>query len=68
MNLDDTIERMVKVTLTLFRADRVGLFLVDNEKNELFLKVSRDANGIRIPMVGIAGHVAKVWIIFFNLI
>ena len=39
LNLDDTIERMVKVTFSLFGADRVGLFLVDEDANELYLKV-----------------------------
>jgi CRP-like cAMP-binding protein len=58
LNLDDTIERMVKVTFNLFHADRVGLFIVNSEKNELYLKVSRDAHGLSIPMAGIAGHVA----------
>jgi hypothetical protein len=39
LNLDDTIERMVKVTFKVFHADRVGLFLVDTARSELTLKV-----------------------------
>jgi hypothetical protein len=41
-------------------ADRVTLFIVDAVQKDLFCKVSKDAQGFRVPMgVGIAGMVAQ---------
>ena len=41
-------------------ADRVTLFIVDAVQKDLFCKVSKDAQGFRVPMgVGIAGTVAQ---------
>ncbi len=45
-------------TYELITPDRVSVFLVDRETQELVLEVSEDATGIRLPLTkGIAGHV-----------
>ena len=58
LSADDVIERAVSYMYPLFNADRVGLFLVDENTNSLVLKVSKVQRGIRTPIAGLAGHVA----------
>jgi CRP-like cAMP-binding protein len=73
LTLDDVIERMVRVTRDLFNVEEVALFTVDwNDDGSgenrsgtsdtcepsMFLKVSRDARGVVLPLKGIAGDVA----------
>ncbi|CAE7869984.1 Pde11, partial [Symbiodinium sp. KB8] len=59
LNVDDVIERMVQNMYQMFNVDRVGLFLIDRSANAMILKVSKDARGVRVPLSGIAGDVAK---------
>eukprot|EP00742_Colponemidia_sp_Colp-10_P004460 GILJ01004761.1.p1 GENE.GILJ01004761.1~~GILJ01004761.1.p1 ORF type:complete len:1147 (+),score=188.32 GILJ01004761.1:454-3441(+) len=60
-NLDEVIAAMVQVTYECLNVDRVSLFLVDDVKRELFMKVSKDSAGVRLPFgQGIAGTVAVI--------
>ena len=58
---NDTTERIVKTMYRLCRVERIGMFLCDWKRDQLILSIAREggARGIRIPMKGIAGHVAK---------
>ena len=59
-NVRDIIERIIRVAYDLLNSDRVSVFLVDWEAEELVLSVSQDAAGLRIPLdKGIAGTVAS---------
>ena len=57
---NDTTERIVKTMYRLCRVERIGMFLCDWKNEQLILSIAREggARGIRIPMKGIAGHVA----------
>ena len=60
LDTDETIDKIMSCARAILKAERVSLYLVDHEANELVCKVSQDVKGIRIPMSrGIAGHVAK---------
>ena len=59
LSLDDVLERIIKVTREVFCVQRASVFIVDEESEELILKVSRDVKGVRVPMKGMCGHVAK---------
>lgn len=53
------IANVVNVAYDLLQADRVSVFLIDQEKKELVLAVSEDAAGLRLPMdKGIVGAAA----------
>ena len=58
---NDTTERIVKTLYRLCRVERIGMFLCDWTSRQLILSIAREggARGIRIPMKGIAGHVAQ---------
>jgi CRP-like cAMP-binding protein len=58
---NDTTERIIKTMYRLCRVERIGLFLCDWKKEQLVLSIARKngARGIRIPMKGIAGNVAR---------
>ena len=52
--------RLLLLRYQIIDADRVTLFIVDAVQKDLFCKVSKDAQGFRVPMgVGIAGMVAQ---------
>ena len=57
---NDTTERIVKTMYRLHRVERIGMFLCDWRRKQLILSIAREGGtrGIRIPMKGIAGHVA----------
>lgn len=59
LSFGDTVEHMVRLTREFFGVDRVGFFIVDKEKGILFLKVTQDGAGLKIPLKGIAGHIAR---------
>jgi len=59
LSLDDVLERIIKVTREVFCVQRASVFIIDEETDEMILKVSRDVKGVRIPMKGMCGHVAK---------
>ncbi len=61
--LNDMLQSITLKTGELLNADRTTIFLLDDEKNELWAIVAKDENGesleIRVPAhVGIAGEVA----------
>ncbi len=61
--LNDMLQSITLKTGELLNADRTTIFLLDDDKNELWAKVAKDENGksieIRVPAhVGIAGEVA----------
>ena len=57
--VDDVLDRLVVVMYDLFSCERVSVFLVDRLSNpakpQLIMKVSQDARGIAMPLMGIAG-------------
>ncbi len=62
--LNEMLESITLKTGELLNADRSTIFLLDDEKNELWARVAKDENGknleIRVPAhVGIAGEVAQ---------
>ncbi len=60
-NVDKLLEIIMDKTTELLEADRSSLFIIDEEKNELWSKIAQGAeiSEIRLPMgTGIAGHVA----------
>jgi hypothetical protein len=59
LSFGDTVEHMVRLTREFFGVDRVGFFIVDKERGLLFLKVTQEGAGLRIPLKGIAGHIAR---------
>lgn len=59
LSFGDTVEHMVRLTREFFGVDRVGFFIVDKERALLFLKVTQQGAGLRIPLKGIAGHIAR---------
>ncbi|WP_373537453.1 GAF domain-containing protein [Microcoleus sp.] len=61
--LNEMLQSITRKTGELLNADRTTIFLLDDEKNELWAIVAKDENGqnleIRVPAhVGIAGEVA----------
>ena len=64
LNVDQAIENIMLCASAVLKAERVSLYLVDRDANELVCKVSEDVKGIRIPMTrGIAGHVATTGVV-----
>jgi len=57
LSLEDVMERIIKVTREVLCVQRCSVFIYDEENNEMILKVSRDAKGIRLPVKGMCGHV-----------
>lgn len=58
-DVETLMERLVEVAYRVIPAERVTLFLLDELSNELWCRVSQDAQGIRVPLgKGIAGSVA----------
>jgi len=61
-NLDTLLQKIMQKTSEVMEADRSTLFLLDEDKQEIWSKVAQGAamKEIRIPFgAGIAGHVAK---------
>lgn len=57
---DEIISLIVKETYELLRAERVAVFLVHAQDQELEICLSKDAAGMRIPMTkGVAAYVAR---------
>jgi len=60
--VNDTIERMLKTLYAVFEVERISLFYVDWEKEELILQVSKDSEirEVRLPMgTGLVGACAR---------
>jgi len=59
LELGVILENILKLASSLLMAERSSLFLVDEERGELWTRVAQGTNDIRIPLsTGIAGHVA----------
>jgi len=59
VTVPEIIKRIIAVAYELLSADRVSVFLVDKERQQLVLAISEDAAGLRLPMgKGIVGHCA----------
>eukprot|EP01138_Halocafeteria_seosinensis_P000408 gb/GECG01000421.1/.p1 GENE.gb/GECG01000421.1/~~gb/GECG01000421.1/.p1 ORF type:complete len:1062 (+),score=145.17 gb/GECG01000421.1/:1-3186(+) len=59
-NLQDLMHRIVNASYRITDAERVTLYLVDQARQELWLAISKDIAGKRIPLGrGIAGIVAQ---------
>lgn len=57
--IDDLISRMVIVVKQAVKADRVGLFVISDDRQTMVLKVSEKSKGIRLPVKGLAGLVLE---------
>mmetsp|Transcript_22545 Transcript_22545/g.32952 ORF Transcript_22545/g.32952 Transcript_22545/m.32952 type:complete len:1155 (+) Transcript_22545:111-3575(+) len=55
LSADAVIARMVMTIKLALKGDRVGLFMLSEDKNSMILKVSERAKGIRLPIKGLAG-------------
>lgn len=53
--IDDLISRMVIIVKQAVKADRVGLFVISDDRQTMVLKVSEKSKGIRLPVKGLAG-------------
>lgn len=56
---DEVIARMVMTVKVALKADRVGLFVLSEDKRSMILKVSERSKGIRLPIRGLAGAVLQ---------
>lgn len=58
--IGDLMETIIDIAYETLESDRVTLFLRDEQKNELWCRVSKDAKGIRVPITpkSIVGYVA----------
>jgi CRP-like cAMP-binding protein len=56
---DEIIARMVMTVKVALRVDRVGLFVLSEDKKTMVLKVSERSKGVRLPLRGLAGEVLR---------
>lgn len=56
---DEIIARMVMTVKIALRVDRVGLFVLSEDKRSMILKVSERSKGVRLPIRGLAGAVLQ---------
>ena len=59
LSTDDIIARMVMTVRVALQVDRVGLFVLTEDKRSLILKASERGRGIRLPVRGIAGAILQ---------
>jgi class 3 adenylate cyclase/putative methionine-R-sulfoxide reductase with GAF domain len=60
IDLDSLLQLIMQKVTIVMNADRSSLFLVDNEKKELWTRVAQGAPEIRVPLgKGIAGYVGE---------
>lgn len=59
LSADEVISRMVMTVKIALKVDRVGLFVLSEDKRSMVLKVSERSKGIRLPVRGIAGAVVQ---------
>ncbi len=58
--MNNLIEILSNLAKDMIEVDRCSLFIIDEQKKELYTIFAHGVNEIRIPMnSGIAGHVAK---------
>lgn len=59
LSADEVIARMVMTIKVALKGDRVGLFVLSEDKKSMVLKVSERSKGIRLPIKGLAGSVIE---------
>lgn len=59
LSADEVISRMVMTVKVALKVDRVGLFVLSEDKRSMVLKVSERSKGIRLPVRGLAGAVVQ---------
>lgn len=59
LSVDEIISRMVFTVKSCLLSDRVGLFVLSEDRRSLVLKISERSKGIRLPIRGIAGAVLE---------
>jgi hypothetical protein len=59
LSADEVIARMVMTIKVALKADRVGLFVLSEDRKSMVLKVSERSKGIRLPIKGLAGSVIE---------
>lgn len=59
LSADEVIARMVMTIKVELKADRVGLFVLAEDRQSMVLKVSERSKGIRLPVKGLAGAVIE---------
>lgn len=59
LTADEVISRMVMTVKIALKVDRVGLFVLSEDKRSMVLKVSERSKGIRLPVRGLAGAVLQ---------
>lgn len=57
LSVDEVISRMVMTVKMALKVDRVGLFVLSEDKRSMVLKVSERSKGVRLPVRGLAGAV-----------
>jgi CRP-like cAMP-binding protein len=57
LSVDEVIARMVITVKGAVKGDRVGLFVLSEDRTNMVLKVSERSKGIRLPVRGLAGAV-----------
>eukprot|EP01034_Spumella_vulgaris_P029242 gene29242-36259_t len=57
LSADEVISRMVMTVKIALKVDRVGLFVLSEDKRSMVLKVSERSKGVRLPVRGLAGAV-----------
>ena len=57
LTTDEIMARMVLNVKQALKADRVGLFVVSEDKKHMILKVSERSKGVKLPIRGLAGAV-----------
>jgi len=57
LSADEVISRMVMTVKIALKVDRVGLFVLSEDKRSMVLKVSERSKGVRLPVRGLAGVV-----------
>jgi CRP-like cAMP-binding protein len=56
---DEVISRMVMTVKSALKADRVGLFVLSEDRRSMVLKISERSKGVRLPVRGLAGAVIQ---------
>jgi phosphatidylinositol-4,5-bisphosphate 3-kinase len=56
---DEIIARMVMTVKIALKVDRVGLFVLSEDRRSMILKVSERSKGVRLPIRGLAGAVLQ---------
>jgi CRP-like cAMP-binding protein len=59
LSADEVIARMVMTIKIALKGDRVGLFVLSEDRKSMVLKVSERSKGIRLPIKGLAGSVIE---------